>query len=199
MGFRPSGMANPVTRMNLSLRTYGGAVELCSRLLHEDTTSTAEYSKAATALGTLVKGPYLPFFRRRLVGEIAPDFRLHPLPLLRAENQHRDCPACGLGRKWWLFATSGSGDGWLLRAGGAEVAFLDHAEESRAKPKSLGVGFEAWLRLAVLMHDVEQFADRNPSVLDPRSYRLVPEFSAEVRARMNELGPSLDVTYPFDL
>lgn len=153
MGFRPSGMANPVTRMNLSLRTYEGAVELCSTLLHEDNSSTAEYSKAATALGTLVKGPYLPFFRRRLVGEIAPDFCLHP----------------------------------------------DHAEESRAKPKSLGVGFEAWLRLAVLMHDVEQFADRNPSVLDPRSYRLVPKFSAEVRARMNEIGPSLDVTYPFDL
>lgn len=33
-------MANPVTRMNLSLRTYEGAVELCSTLLHKDTTSS---------------------------------------------------------------------------------------------------------------------------------------------------------------
>ena len=185
--------------MNLSLRTHKEAVELCSTLLRTDTTSAAEYAEAASALGTLVKGPYLRFFRRRLVGEIASDFCLPPLPSLRAENQHRDCPACGLGRTWWLFATSGSGDGWLLRAGGAEVAFLDHAEESRAKPKSLGIGFEAWLRLAALMHDVDQFTDRDPSVLDPQTYQLVPDFSAEVRARMNELDASLDVTYPFDL
>lgn len=185
--------------MNLALRSYSGAVAMCRSLLDMDVTPATEYSKTARALGPLVDGPYRRFFRYRLVGEIAPDFCLPSLGALRLENEHRDCPECELGKVWWLFATAGNGDGWLLRKGGAEVAFLDHSDESGAKPRSLDIAFDDWVRLAVLMHDVERLVALNPNLLDRKRYRLLPDFGAEVRARMSELNPSLGVKFPFDI
>ncbi len=90
--------------------------------------------------------------------EIAGDFMLLDLSQVLRETADRDHPMIELGKTWWVFGTSGTGDAWLLRRmeHGSQVAFLDHDQGSGALPIEMGLTFAQWLQLADLMAQVEQ-------------------------------------------
>ena len=129
--------------------------------------------------------------------EFAPDFIWPSTDDLTQENEHREAPACHLGQSWWLFATSGSGDGWLIGPSN-EIAFLDHTKERRAKPIPMGISFEQWFQLADLMAQVESVTSADASLLDAR-FRLVPKFRKILHEQMDALAPGLSKRYPFSL
>lgn len=58
---------------------------------------------------------------------------------------------------WWIFAVTGLGDSWAMRIdNNNEVAFIDHEQESKAKPYSLSINFKQWLQLADLNRQFEE-------------------------------------------
>jgi len=89
--------------------------------------------------------------------EIAGDFLLLDLPQVLRETADRDHPLIELGKTWWVFATAGTGDAWLLRRteSGSQVAFLDHDQGCDAQPIEMDINFAQWLQLADLMAQVE--------------------------------------------
>lgn len=146
-----------------------------------------------------VTADYLSVLRRLgRMHEFAVDFRfLGPRDLV-PENSLRECPKVGLGEKWWLFATSGAGDGWLLRCSmeAAEVAFLDHNRESKAEPELLGIEFNQWIQLADLMRQVERAEASSEAVLDAQ-FRLRPAARRLVKGALAAISPSLPTRYPY--
>jgi hypothetical protein len=123
--------------------------------------------------------------------EIAGDFMLLDVAQLLRETAGRDHPPIALGTAWWVFATSGTGDAWLLRRTerGSQVAFLDHDRGTDALPAEMGIDFDQWLQLADLMAQVE-LTDHGGS--EPAN---VDEISWE----MNRLSEGLPQRYPYSL
>lgn len=123
--------------------------------------------------------------------EIAGDFTLLSLAQLLRETAGRDHPRIALGTAWWVFATSGTGDAWLLRRTehGSQVAFLDHDRGTDALPAEMGIDFDQWLQLADLMAQVELTADggSGPANVD------------DIAREMNRLSEGLPQRYPYSL
>jgi hypothetical protein len=123
--------------------------------------------------------------------EIAGDFMLLNLAQLLRETAGRDHPLIALGTAWWVFATSGTGDAWLLRRTerGSQVAFLDHDRGTDALPAEMGIDFDQWLQLADLMAQVEltDHGGSEPANVD------------EITREMNRLSEGLPQRYPYSL
>lgn len=183
----------------LSIRRYGAIVsELASRKLGAGRTRRGQ-RRVVQAPPAFVGADYTQALNRVGDAEFAADFRFRTLEQARHENELRDCPKCGLGTKWWAFATSGSGDAWLLsgtRDGRSRVAFLDHDEESSATPRAMGIHLEQWFQLADLIGQVERAEDLDRTLTDSR-HRTIPAFAKLLRARMNELSRGLVRKYPY--
>lgn len=123
--------------------------------------------------------------------EIAGDFMLLNLSQVLQETADRDHPMIELGKTWWVFGTSGTGDAWLLRQTerGSQVAFLDHDQGCDALPIEMGLNFAQWLQLADLMAQVEQ------SESGTSGHANVDDIARE----LNRLSEGLPARYPYRL
>ena len=185
----------------LSVRPYGVVLsELASRKPRAGRMRPGR-RRGVRAPPACVGADYLDVLSRVGDVEIAADFRFCTLEQAWQANELRDCPKCGLGTKWWAFATSGNGDAWLLsaaREGRSRVAFLDHDEESSATPRAMGIHLEQWFQLADLISQVERAEDLDRTLTDSR-HRTIPALARVLRARMNAISRGLAQKYPYAL
>ncbi|GAB2829812.1 hypothetical protein GCM10027276_35630 [Comamonas piscis] len=145
-------------------------------------TTIAEQLWPGTPWPALVPGDGLP------TTEIAGDFVLLDHLGAAEETWGRDAPLANLGQDWWVFACSGSGDGWLLSRDQRQVvAFLDHSAGPDALPQLLGIDAAQWLQLADLMAQLEAAQDQGLA-LAPQALGL-----------MEQLAPGLSAQYPYTL
>ncbi|MDQ0036779.1 hypothetical protein J2W30_004554 [Variovorax boronicumulans] len=123
--------------------------------------------------------------------EIAGDFMLLDLSQVLRETAERDHPMIELGKTWWVFGTSGTGDAWLLRRTehGSQVAFLDHDQGCDALPLEMGLDFAQWLQLADLMAQVEQ---PEQGIADSAN-------ADNIARELNRLSEGLSGRYPYRL
>ncbi|MCC7542522.1 MAG: hypothetical protein IT379_40270 [Deltaproteobacteria bacterium] len=161
--------------------------------------------REASAAQSLVGGRADAFYYRLLerLGhhDLSADFVFLRASQAIEANAKSAFPRCELGVRYWLFAKTGTGDGWLLRLDApsqSEVAFVDHDEESRARPRPLPLDLRGWLQLADLFRQVEEQTERNPALLD-RDYRLRRPHRAAVKAAIERLAPGLGTKYPLAL
>lgn len=121
--------------------------------------------------------------------EIAGDFVfLSPTQAVK-ENTLTDLPLCHLGRDWWAFGRSGSGDLWLLRRrrGGraSEVAFVDHDQGPDARPRPMGITLRQWFQLADLLAQFE------------RASSASAEAAHQLNTLMDSLSEGLSRRFPY--
>lgn len=104
----------------------------------------------------------------------------------RRETQGRDAPLARLGRDWWVFAVSGTGDAWLMSLDEQQrIAFLDHDHGPDATPKGMELNFAQWLQMADLMRQWELADDEALSALMP--------------ALLEQINPGLSASYPYSI
>jgi len=144
--------------------------------------------KAREALGPDLPPDFLALVDDIGGQEIAGDFMLLDLSHLLRETANRDHPLIELGKTWWVFATAGTGDAWLLRRteSGSQVAFLDHDQGCGAQPIEMGINFAQWLQLADLMAQVELGISDSVSADD-------------IARELTRLSDGLPARYPYRL
>ena len=104
----------------------------------------------------------------------------------RSETQGRDAPLARLGQDWWVFASSGTGDAWLLSLDGQQrVAFLDHDQGPDDAPQAMALSFAQWLQMADLMRQWELLDDDTLSALMP--------------ALLDQINPGFSSLYPYSI
>jgi len=182
------------TEFNPTVRDFKAIV----RELPRNPKPSKQRDALARCLRGRVPGDYLSLLKR--LGrnhEFAADFRFLGARDLGPENSLRECPKVGLGVRWWVFATTGTGDGWLVRCStqSAEIAFLDHDQEFQAEAKPLGIDFKKWVQLADLMRQVERAEDADERLLDA-SFDLEPFARRKVQSAMATISRSLVDRYP---
>ncbi|MBB4132959.1 hypothetical protein [Xanthomonas sp. 3075] len=135
---------------------------------------------SASELPHLSQDHRLPFI------EIAGDFVLLDSLSAKNETEGRDAPLAGLGKDWWVFATSGTGDAWLISTGSDQhVAFLDHDSGLDATPQILGINFGQWLQLADIIRQFESTDD--------------PNLIADTEQSIEQISSGLFFLYPYRL
>lgn len=118
--------------------------------------------------------------------EIAGDFAFLDSLSAKNETEGRDAPLPGLGKDWWVFATSGTGDAWLISTGNDQrVAFLDHDSGLDATPQTLGINFSQWLQLADIIRQFESADD--------------PDLIAHAEQSIEQVSSGLSLLYPYSL
>ncbi|NJC44495.1 hypothetical protein [Xanthomonas arboricola] len=118
--------------------------------------------------------------------EIAGDFAFLDSLSAKNETESRDAPLAGLGEDWWVFATSGTGDAWLISTGNDQrVAFLDHDSGLDATPQNLGINFGQWLQLADIIRQFESADD--------------PNLIAHAEQSIEQVSSGLSLLYPYSL
>jgi len=132
-------------------------------------------------------------------GALAADFILPSGAALKRAYKYSDYPSAELGARWSVIGVSGAGDLWLSslqdQAGG--IAFLDHDQESRAVPRPIGIGPEAWVVVALLFRmfeDAERAARRSPS-----SRAALRRLARETNRALNAISPGLVRRLPYQL
>lgn len=95
---------------------------------------------------------------------------------------------------WLCFAASGTGDLWLLeREPPHGVAFLDHDQESLAKPRRLNLDLGRWVELAFYMRSLDRvWGGLVHDAVKRRSAR-------DTRAFLESLSKGLSKRYPYKL
>ncbi|WP_152982566.1 hypothetical protein [Stenotrophomonas humi] len=117
---------------------------------------------------------------------LAGDFILLDSRGAAAETRGRDAPLARLGTHWWVFATSGTGDAWLMSlVDGSSIAFLDHDAGPDAVPQPMQLDFAQWLQLADLLDQWEQ--------CEP------PPAPAHIQALLETISAGLAARYPYAL
>ena len=111
----------------------------------------------------------------------------------RNETLGRDAPLAGLGRDWWVFASSGTGDAWLISMdeslnNAQQIAFLDHDLGADAMAQLMGLSFGQWLQMADLMHQWEACDD------EEQASQL-----AEVSSLLDQISTGLSQRFPYAL
>ena len=116
--------------------------------------------------------------------EISGDCSLLNAQQARSETQGRDVPLVRLGQDWWVFASSGTGDAWLMSLDRQQtIAFLDHDNGPDAQAEAMDIDFGQWLQLADLMQQWEQLDDES--------------LSATLSDCMEQIAPGLSQRYPY--
>lgn len=116
--------------------------------------------------------------------EIAGDFVFLDARSAKNETEGRDAPLAALGKDWRVFATSGTGDAWLLSTGGDQrIAFLDHDSGAEATPQDLMINFDQWLQLADVIRQLESADD--------------PALIADAEKLLEQISSGLCRRYPY--
>jgi hypothetical protein len=156
--------------------------------------------RQAESVGVVAPSEYIRVRQTIGCGEIAADFQWPTSADLEAENRGRPFLRSD-GSTWWLFATTGSGDAWLIRHAADpknQIAFLDHDKEAAAQAEPLKISFLQWLVLADLMAQLELATSRDRSLLDA-TFRLTRVARDAVRSQLDKVSPGLADRYPLNL
>lgn len=104
-----------------------------------------------------------------------------------------------LSEHWRAFGTTGQGDMWLVRRSApGDVAFLDHDDEGRFRPREMKLSLADWVRLADFFGRFETLARANRDMLDER-HRLRPQHRRDVVAALESIAAGLSKRIPFSL
>lgn len=181
--------------MNLLVRTFS---EICSELAKSHL-QREDVTKLLKRYPKLLPPVYVETLKRIGSCEIAGDFCFLSPSEVIVETEEREAPLCELGKEWLVFGTSGTGDGWLLRPckkGGAEVAFLDHDEESDAVPYQMSIALEMWFQVADICRQVEQAMDEDTSLTN-EDYTLVPAARKQFVKALESVSNGLTRRWPY--
>ena len=166
------------------------------KVIHSESQILNFLEKRKNVIKSLEKLPdinstYINYIKEFKGVEITPDIILMSYEEALKENEYLKENFSFIQENYWIFGVSGQGDSWLIEKKTNKILFFDHNQGEFNKSNAfihLGIGFCAFIRMAFLYKDLEEFIDKN---------EFNREHENQFKKELNSLSPNLYDCYPY--